>query len=184
MAYAITDKPNTEAPSADYPFGNIKDKNGSIAGTPVNKLVYADFHQFFAKLMDLAGITANGLPDNDYSGFQLVEALLTLTVRRKVIPIGAWNMDATATLFLAHGLDLGGAGTTVANIRGVRCVIINDAESSAFEIDYWNGTIVGGTVAVSGTFVLLTRTIAGFFDSADFNDTGINRGYVIIEYFE
>jgi len=184
MAYAITDKPNTEAPSSDYPFGNIKDKNGSIAGTPVNKLVYADFHQFFAKLMDLAGVTPNGLPDNDYSGFQLVEALLNVTVRRKVIPIGAWDMDATASVFLAHGLDLGGAGTTVANIRGVRCVIIKDGEDAAYEFDFWNGTVPGGTIAVSAAAVLLSRTASGFFDMANFNDTGINRGYVIIEYFE
>ena len=38
--------------------------------------MYADIHQFFAKLMDYAGVTPNGLPDNDYSGFQLMEALL------------------------------------------------------------------------------------------------------------
>jgi hypothetical protein len=180
----LQDKQNTVPPSGDYPFGELTDKNGSNPGTPANVVLFNDIMQFAEKLMSLAGITPNGLPDNDYSGFQLVEALLTLTVRRKVIPIGAWDMDATATLFLAHGLDLGGAGTTVANIRGVRCVIINDAESSAAEIDFWNGTIVGGTVNVSASLVTLTRTIAGFFDSTDFNDTGINRGYVIIEYFE
>jgi len=76
MAYAITDKPNTEAPSADYPFGNIKDTVGATPGTPVNKLTYADFHQFFAKMMDWAEVTANGLPDNEYSGFQLFEAFM------------------------------------------------------------------------------------------------------------
>lgn len=76
MAYAITDKPNTEAVSADYPYGNIKDTVGATPGTPVNKLVYADFHQFFAKMMDWAEVTANGLADNDYSGFQLFEAFM------------------------------------------------------------------------------------------------------------
>ncbi len=72
----ITSKPNTEAPSSDYPFGNIKDKQTGIPGTPVNKEVYADIHQFFSKLMDYAGVTPNGLPDNEYSGWQLMEALL------------------------------------------------------------------------------------------------------------
>jgi len=84
MAYSITDKPNTEAPSGDYPFGNIRDKQVSIGGTPVNKLVYADFHQFFAKLMDYAGVTPNGLPDNDYSGWQLMEALLNSCTKKFV----------------------------------------------------------------------------------------------------
>lgn len=76
MAYAITDKPRTEAPSGDYPFGRIKDTVGADQGTPVNTLTYGDFHQFFAKLMDWAGVSANGLPDNEYSGFQLFEALM------------------------------------------------------------------------------------------------------------
>ena len=184
MAYAITDKPNTESPSGDYPFGNIRDTVGATPGTPVNKLVYADFHQFFAKLMDLGQVTANGLPDNDYSGFQLMEALLNLTVRRKVIEIGAWDMDATASVFIAHGLDLGSAGATVANIRGVRCVIINDAQNNAYEFDAWNGTSCGGSLTVGVALVSLGRTAAGIFDSTNFNDTGINRGYIILEYAE
>src|SRR6185437_3659380 len=32
--------------------------------------VYGDFHQFFAKMLRYAGITANGLPDNEYNGNQ------------------------------------------------------------------------------------------------------------------
>lgn len=72
----LSDKPNVESPSAEYPFGNIKDNTGTNNGTPVNKLVYADFHQFFEKMMAVAGITANGLPDSETNGFQLFEALL------------------------------------------------------------------------------------------------------------
>ena len=79
MAIKLLDKPNVESVSYDYPYGNIKDNPGDNTGTPVNKLVYADFHQFFAKLMDDAGISYNGLPDNATDGFQywlaLVEAV-------------------------------------------------------------------------------------------------------------
>lgn len=79
MAIKILDKPNTEGISYDYPYGNIKDNPGDNTGTPVNKVVYADFHQFFAKMMDDAGISYNGLPDNATDGFQywlaLVEAV-------------------------------------------------------------------------------------------------------------
>ena len=79
MAIKLEDKVNTEAPSATYPFGNIKDNTGSNNGTPVDKNVYADFHQFFAKMMSESGIAYNGLPDNNTDGFQywlaLVEAV-------------------------------------------------------------------------------------------------------------
>jgi hypothetical protein len=75
MAIKLTDKPNTEAPSANYPYGNIVDNDGSLNGTPVNKLVYADLHQFFERLMALAGVTHNGLPENNSNGFQLTQAL-------------------------------------------------------------------------------------------------------------
>jgi hypothetical protein len=180
----LQDKQNTVPPSGDYPYGELKDKNGAIAGTPANVALFNDIMQFAERLMDLGDVTPNGLPDNEYSGFQLIEALLNLTVRRKVVEIGAWDMDATASVFIAHGLDLGGAGTTVANIRGVRCVIINDAETASYEFDIWNGTVPGGTIAVTPSVVQLSRTALGFFDSTTFNDAAINRGYVIIEYTE
>lgn len=79
MAIKLTDKPNTEAPSANYPYGNIVDNDGSLNGTPVNKLVYADLHQFFERLMALAGVTHNGLPENNTNGFQLIGALDTFS---------------------------------------------------------------------------------------------------------
>ena len=79
MAIKLENKVNTEAPSVAYPFGNIKDNTGSNNGTPVDKNVYADFHQFFAKMMSESGIAYNGLPDNNTDGFQywlaLVEAV-------------------------------------------------------------------------------------------------------------
>lgn len=78
MAYNITDKTNTTPPNGTYPFGNIKDDTGANDGTPVDVKTYADFHQFFAKLANLAGITLNGLPDNATNGFQLISALQAL----------------------------------------------------------------------------------------------------------
>lgn len=82
MALAITDKPNTDPIDADYPYGNIRDRIGTTPGTPVSQEVYADFHQFFARIMALAEVTPNGLPDNAYSGFQLVEALFKVINRQ------------------------------------------------------------------------------------------------------
>lgn len=78
MAIKLTDKPNTIAPDADYPFGDIRDRNGLIPGTPVSREVYADFHQFFERLMERAGVAHNGDPDNESNGFQLFESLIRM----------------------------------------------------------------------------------------------------------
>lgn len=75
MARGIQNYPNIKAPDVDYPNGDIRDKTPVLPGTPVDKTVYSDMHQFFAKLLRLAQINANGLPENEYSGFQYIEAL-------------------------------------------------------------------------------------------------------------
>jgi hypothetical protein len=75
MAIRLQDKPNTIAPDATYPYGDIKDDDGSNNGTPVNREVYADIHQFFETLMVSASIAFNGLRDNAVNGFQYITAL-------------------------------------------------------------------------------------------------------------
>ena len=75
------DKENVEPVNGEFPYSNIKDDDGSNNGTPVNKAVYADFHQFFARLMALAKVDYpsfdyNDVPENAYDGWQYIEALL------------------------------------------------------------------------------------------------------------
>jgi hypothetical protein len=176
MALAITDKPNTEAPSGDYPFGNIRDKQVSIPGTPVNKAVYADFHQFFAKLMDYAGVTPNGLPDNDYSGFQLMEALTSLMggMKTKVYPIGAWDMDSTAQVSIPHGF----AGASM--IRDITAMVYDD--TGALVSSLFSGG--AGATNANATDILLTRANGGAFDTTDYNSTAFSRGWIVVRYNE
>lgn len=180
----LQDKQNTEAPSADYPYGELKDKNGSIAGTPANVALFNDIMQFAERLMDLGQVTANGLPDNEYSGWQLMEALLNLTVRRKVIEIGLWNMDSTLSVSVAHGLDLGTTAGLVDKIRGCKVMILNDDQDSATPLDIWDGaSAVGGAFSIDDTNVILVRTPSSYYDSNLF-DAAVNRGYIVIEYVE
>lgn len=68
---------NLSDPS-NYLNGRIKDNTGSGNGTPVNERVYGDFHQTMAKLMSLAGLVYNDLPDNETNGYQLVESIKQL----------------------------------------------------------------------------------------------------------
>lgn len=74
----LQDKLNAVPVSSTYPYGDIKDNSGSNDGTPVNRAVYADLHQFFEKMFAESGLTANNLPDNADNGFQLFQSLITV----------------------------------------------------------------------------------------------------------
>lgn len=74
MSRGLENYPNIDPPDSDYPSGRSKDNPGNNTGTPVKELTLGDYQQFFAKLMRIAGITPNNLPDNEYNGFQYVDA--------------------------------------------------------------------------------------------------------------
>ena len=170
----LVDKPNTEAPSSDFPFGNIKDKIGSNPGTPVNKLVYGDMHQFFEKLMSVAGITANGLPESDYAGYQLMDALVGVFggLRRKVFNIGSWNMNADQDKTVTTDIPF-------ADTRLVSFTIFGD--NGSFVISA-GGILSVGTDVSGNLQIEITRTTGSIYDSSGFENTGINRGYVVVDY--
>jgi len=75
MARNLTSIPDIQAPDADYPVGRIQNEDAPIVGTPIIEELYGDVVQFFHKLIRLAGITHNGLPENETQGFQFIEAL-------------------------------------------------------------------------------------------------------------
>lgn len=200
MAIKLEDKPNVEAPGVDYPYGNIKDNTGLNDGTPVNKLVYADFHQFFAKLMDAAGVAYNDLPDNQTNTFQYFTALAevirdtiaadvsvmavdgSVKLKRKIVEIGDWNMDSTSTVNVNHGI------ADFTKIRSVECYVRDDANTNIYPLDtaYTIGTPVTetqGTIgSISATFVSIFRLASGLFDSTLFDSTSYNRGWIHIIY--
>jgi len=84
-----TDKllvPNIDnSDSTNFPNGRIKDNTGIGNGTPVNRLLYGDLHEFFAKLMRMAKITYNGLPDSEGNGYQLVQALQAIANKNDLL---------------------------------------------------------------------------------------------------
>lgn len=76
MSIGLLNYPNRDVTDlANYPEGNIKDNPGDGTGTPINVLTTADIHQTFYKLLDIAGITPNGDPDNVTNGYQYIEAI-------------------------------------------------------------------------------------------------------------
>ena len=79
MARILQNQTNAFPPDLTYPYGDIKDDTGAADGVPVDRDVYADHHQFFARLVDQAtnpAIVLNDLPDNAANGFQLYASLL------------------------------------------------------------------------------------------------------------
>lgn len=106
MAIKLVDKPGVQAPNAAYPFGRPKDNSGSNDGMPVNVLTHGDFHQFFAKMMDAAAITYNGLPDNATDGFQYFIALV------KVIRTSITYIDISNSVSIDSAFS-----TVIKNIR-------------------------------------------------------------------
>lgn len=104
----LANKTNAGSPTSTWPFGKIVNDPGTNTGSPVDEQAYQDIHQFFEKLFDTSGLTANNLPDNFDNGFQLYQAL------QKIIALGepgheagAW-IDAGTTL---GAIDLNGTGT-------------------------------------------------------------------------
>lgn len=76
MAIGLQNTDNIVAPGGSYPYGRVKDDDGTGNGTPANTKTLGDFHQFFARLMSVAGLTPSGTPDNFTDGFQYIDALM------------------------------------------------------------------------------------------------------------
>lgn len=68
--------PRANAPSADYPYGSIRNESvpGANDGTPVDERLPNDYAGFDAALLDAAGLIADGNPDTALSS-QRLEAL-------------------------------------------------------------------------------------------------------------
>lgn len=107
----------------------------------------------------------------------------------KTVEIGDWNMDTTTSLSIpitSFGLE--DSDTGLGRIRGVQCRIRDDAAQSNRDICYINGSFtLDGSVSaedegIGGINILLSRRTGGVFDSASFDATSYNRGWVTVWY--
>jgi len=104
----------------------------------------------------------------------------TNRLRPKLINIGDWDMATTASVSITHGL-------TLSTIRGVNAVIRDDAATSLDPIySFANttdpGLLSGGVTTIDATNITLARRAGGQFDSANYNDTSYNRGWITVWY--
>jgi len=101
-----------------------------------------------------------------------------VALKTKVIDIGDWNMDASATKSVTHGL-------TQTKIRAVSAMIRSDSDTSYLPLNCTSSTdvIAGGvdTGGISG--IILRRTAGGRFDNTSYDTaSSYNRGWITITY--
>ena len=100
---------------------------------------------------------------------------------RKTLDIGDWNMDATTTVTVSHGLSATEWVTT--SILSV--MIIDDATASMDALNQiasvTSGVIQGG-YGIDSSTVNLARLTGGFFDDPGYDSTSFNRGFIVLEY--
>jgi hypothetical protein len=184
----LLSKPNVDPADATYPFGKPRDDDGSGNGFPADVQTHGDIHQFFEKLMNIAGIAPNDLPDNQTNGFQLILALLKkfnssddhIGEKVKMINTGDWNMVLDGVISVPHAID-------ITKITSVTVMVRNDANSGY--IDLANGPGTGtadnkrhGGHFIRAGFIDLYRLTGGTFDDPGFNDTGFSRAKIRITY--
>lgn len=110
------------------------------------------------------------------AGGGLVAGTGNATLLKKVVNIGDWNMDTTASVNVAHGL-------TLAKIYSVSVMIRTDTESlHQMLVATDSSGAIGGWFSTDATNVVCNRTTGGMFDNTALDATSYNRGYVVIEY--
>ncbi|MFA5359295.1 MAG: hypothetical protein WC310_05800 [Patescibacteria group bacterium] len=101
-------------------------------------------------------------------------------LKRKIISIGDWDMDASPFIIVAHGV------ADFKKIRNIQAIVRDDADMSYYplnSIDNLTGTTPDGSVSFWGSInVNLMRVNSGSFDNTYFSSTSYNRGFVIIDY--
>jgi hypothetical protein len=109
-------------------------------------------------------------------------------VRCKRLDIGEWNMQATTSLTVAHGLS----ATALTNVIDVRVAIRNDLETAWYPPTYTDQVFASTATNslsyfVQGANMSLRRNVGSIFDSTAFNATAgalANRGHIFITYYE
>lgn len=178
---SLANKTNVVPPDADYPFGRIKDNPGNNTGTPINELVYGDFHQFFEKLMAESGITPNELPDNEYSGFQLYEALIELIKVKTKFDTIQFVIDGGGSVFTAGQK---GHVEVPFNCEVIGVRMYGNTSSGSTVIDIWKSDYASFPPVVGGSITAAAKpTLSAVQKSEDLTLTGwtttLNRGDVL-----
>lgn len=182
----------TTAPGSSA--GEFVDKTDLAPGT---KWTATDANAWQAELLEIiteAGLTPSGGDLTQVrQAIQLLAKLVKVdnaeaadvatkhnTLLNKVIEIGDWNMDSTASVNIAHGIS------NHTKIRNITVIIISDlgAIENLSSCDAGTGVSDGWWVNTGASTVALIRRSGGNFDNVFHDATSFNRGFVTIWYVE
>lgn len=94
-------------------------------------------------------------------------------LKTKIIEIGDWDMNGTASVTIAHGL-----GAEWKKIRSIKGVIRNDSDDLYINFESNSSYADGGIVSFDATNINCNRTKNG----TDYNATSYNRGWLTVIY--
>jgi len=101
-------------------------------------------------------------------------------VQTGYIPMGEWNMDATADFLITAGTLASRFGiTAITQIIGIEGWVWNDVGGGLYQMDF------AGEAFIFTEIIYVQRDNEGFFDDVAFDGTAStvpNRGYVEIKY--
>lgn len=124
----------------------------------------------------LLSVGHSSIVNADITDERSVVALSYSPLKTTIIEIGDWDMDVTAQVNIAHGL-------TYSKIRCVSAVIRDNADSNTYNFPHiYYSTTSDEYISWSSTLVTLKRSTSGKFDTANFNSTPYNRGWIIIQH--
>ena len=104
-----------------------------------------------------------------------------VNIHKRVISTGDWNMSSTTNIAVNHGLTT----TQSENILSVDVIIQQDTSSFSRplnSVEDATSVLQGGVGVITPTQIALWRITGGVFDSANFDDTSFNRGFVTVTY--
>jgi len=101
------------------------------------------------------------------------------SLNTKILNIGTWDMDATASVSVAHGV-------TLSKIRTINVIIQEDGLATTYDMASAESKEDAATgskgYSADSTNIVLNRLTGGKFDINLFDDTSINRGWITIQY--
>jgi len=101
-------------------------------------------------------------------------------IKTKVLDIGGWDMDTVGAVNINHGLT----STEYENIIAVSVILRNDTLAEVYDASSTNSYSSDVEYNLSTAVVRINRKGGGFFDSTNFDDSTINRGFIKIDYKE
>jgi hypothetical protein len=149
----------------------------------VKKFVEDGAITFTNKTLDSAGagnvLTFDGSAANtDITSVSSIDEVGGKEIKYKYLEIGDWNMDGTASVTVAHGLD-------TSKFINVSAAIKQDVVANPiYDLFSEGGGSISWDPSPTSSPVTLWRTAAGFFDNTDYDQTSYNRGWILITYYE